>query len=54
MITIETINRKLGLDIRTWTSGLNNDIEDDRSYDNPFLKLTAEELDFLEEYFNKN
>lgn len=50
MITVQTINEKLGFDFRTWQPEDDLNIEDDREYYNPFTILTEAEKDFIFEY----
>lgn len=53
-ITIESINRKLGFDFRTWKSNLEGSLIQDDGQSNPFGVLSIAELNFVINYFTNH
>ncbi|MGY3725125.1 hypothetical protein SAMN05421767_13611 [Granulicatella balaenopterae] len=52
-ITKESIDKKLGFDFTTYSSGIRTDTECDIEYENPFKILSDEEGDFIIEYYRE-
>lgn len=52
-ITVESINKKLGFDFRTWKNPDSGSLRQDDGQNNPFNVLTHEELRFIINYFKK-